>query len=163
MNNIIRNMYIGISTSESSHPHIHLKGNIIEECTTDESVDLSHKTERKAASPTEGALWNLGDQVWETAPTSGNPPGWVCVSRVKTEMRVAAVASATTMEVDDTTGMVGGDIAGVELDNGSWHWTTVASVTDGNTFELSSGLSGDGATVNNDVITNLWKAMANLA
>ena len=40
---------------------------------------------------------------------------------------------------------------GVELDDGTWHWTT-ATVTDGDTLELGAGLAGDGAAINNDVI-----------
>lgn len=31
------------------------------------------------AAPTTGT-WNVGDVVWSSAPTSGNPPGWVCTA-----------------------------------------------------------------------------------
>ena len=75
-------------------------------------------------------------------------------------MRAAAVVTATTMEVDDTTGMTAGDIIGVELDNGTWHWTTIDGVTDGDTVELTAGLAGDGAAIDNDVVSNLWLPLA---
>jgi len=58
----------------------------------------------------------------------------------KTEMRVAGAATDTTMEVDSTTNMTALDNVGVVQDDGTIHWTTVASVTDSDTFELTTGL-----------------------
>ena len=59
-----------------------------------------------------------------------------------TAMRVAAVDTDTTMEVDSTTGMTAGDYIGVEIDDGTMHWDTVATVTDGDTVELTTGVDG---------------------
>ena len=87
--------------------------------------------------------------------------GYVCIDRVDTEIRVAASSTDTTIECDDTTGMSAGDICGIELDSGNWHWTTVASVTDGNTFVIDDGLTDD-AAVDNDIITNEWADMNTL-
>ena len=158
-NNIIRSMAYGITTTSNTDPHCEILGNSINECTTPLTLQIYHKTEKLASSPTKGAMWNVGDVAWETAPTDSNPPGWICATNVKTEMRVAAVVTATTMEVDDTTGMATGDICGVELDNGTWHWTT-ATVTDGDTLTLAAGLAGDGAAINNDVICTKWLPLA---
>jgi len=63
----------------------------------------------------------------------------------KTEIRVAAATSATTMEVDSTTGMTALDNAGVVTDDGTIHWTTIASITDSDTFELTVGLDSAAA------------------
>lgn len=59
---------------------------------------------------------------------------------VETAMRVAAVALATTLEVDSTTGMTAADYIGVEQTDGTVHWTTIASVTDADTLVLTTGL-----------------------
>lgn len=66
----------------------------------------------------------------------------------ETAMRVAAVTTDTTMEVDSTTGMTAGDYVGVVMDDGNIHWTTVASVTDSDTFELTVGLTAASAIDN---------------
>lgn len=69
-----------------------------------------------------------------------------------TAMRVAGSATDTTIECDSTTGMTAADIAGIELDDGTIHWTTIASVTDGDTFEVDDQLPS-AAAVDNEVYT----------
>lgn len=63
----------------------------------------------------------------------------------ETTMRVAASTSATTLEVASTTGMTAGDYIGIVLDSGSIHWDTVASVTDGDTVVITTGLASAAA------------------
>ena len=63
----------------------------------------------------------------------------------ETAMRVAAVATDTTMEVDTTTGMTAGDFVAVVMDDGELHTTTIDSVTDSDTFELTTGLTAAAA------------------
>jgi len=70
------------------------------------------------------------------------------LSMNKTEMRIAASATDTTMEVDDTTGMTAADNVGVVTDDGTIHWTTISSVTDSDTFELTTGLDSAAAIDN---------------
>jgi hypothetical protein len=115
------------------------------------------------AAPTTGA-WDIGDTVWNSAPVAAAAVGWVCTSRVDTQFRIGAAATDTIMEVDATAGMTAGDIVGVTLDNGAIHWTTIASVTDGDTFVLTAGIpAGESAAIDNDIYTSLFKAMANLS
>jgi len=77
----------------------------------------------------------------------------------KTEMRVAAIATDTTMEVDSTTGMTALDNVGIELDDGTSHWTTIASVTDTDTFELTTAIpTSKAVAINNDVYWYTSKA-----
>ena len=65
---------------------------------------------------------------------------------VTTTMREAAIATATTLELTSTTGMTAADKIGIELDSGSIYWTTITSVTDGDTLVIPSpGLSGASA------------------
>lgn len=78
---------------------------------------------------------------------------------VETEMRVAAIATDTIMEVDSTTGMAASDNIGVELDDGSMHFTTISSVTDSNTLVLASAIpAGDAVAIDNNIYTYTTKA-----
>lgn len=163
LRNSIKNMKVGIQTSPNTNPEVTISDNIIEgSSSADITAHASHKLDQIATSPTQGSLWFVGDVAWETAPTAGNTPGWSCVSRVKTEFRIAGVALDTVLEVDATAGMVAGDIIGVEQDDGTWHWTTIANVNDADTVTITVGLVS-AAAIDNDIVSNLWKAMANLA
>jgi hypothetical protein len=66
------------------------------------------------------------------------------------------------MVVDSITGVASGDIIGVALDTGLWHWTTVNGAPSGSTIVLTAGLPS-AAGDNNIVHVTRWKAMANLA
>jgi len=114
------------------------------------------------AAPATGT-WAVGDVVWNTTPAAGGTPGWVCVNRQDTQMRVQANATDTIMEVDATAGMLATDIIGITLDDDSIHWSTINAVTDGDTLVLDDAIPvGRNAPVDADVFTNRWKAMANL-
>jgi len=101
-----------------------------------------------------------GLQLWVTKeatliPAKGQesyslgPSGDHCsLSMGKTELRVAASSTDTTMEVDSTSGMNALDNVGVITDDGTIHWTKIASVTDADTFELTTGLDADAAVDN---------------
>ena len=109
-------------------------------------------------------IFQRGKQVWNENAASGAAPGWVCISRVDTAMRVQAAATDTTIEVDSTTGMLASDVIGIILDNGENHWTTIASVVDADTLTITAGIPADRtADVDAGVYTNRWAAMANLA
>jgi len=70
----------------------------------------------------------------------------------KTEVKVAAVATDTSIDVDTTTGMSASDYIGIVLDDGSIHWTTIASVTDGDTVVITDAIeAGDTVAVDNNV------------
>jgi hypothetical protein len=65
------------------------------------------------------------------------------LSYISTTMRVAAIATATTLEITSSTDMTAADYIGIELDSGSIYWTTISSVTDGDTIVIpASGLTG---------------------
>lgn len=77
------------------------------------------------------------------------PNGDHCsLTMYKTEIRTAGVATDTTLEVDSTTNMTGSDAIGVVTDDGTIHWTTISSVTDSDTVELTSGLDSAAAVDN---------------
>lgn len=79
---------------------------------------------------------------YSLGPTGDN----ASLTYVSTTMRIAAISTATTLEVTSTTGMTAADKIGIELDSGSIYWTTISSVTDGDTLVIPApGLSGASA------------------
>jgi hypothetical protein len=81
-----------------------------------------------------------------------------------TQMRVAAAGGITTMEVDSTTGMQAGDRVGIKLDDDSIHWTTIALITDADTFELTAGIpvAGNAAIDNNVYVPRMVRGIYHL-
>jgi hypothetical protein len=81
---------------------------------------------------------------------------------IETEVKTAitgAGGSNVAIDVDLTTGMVAGDVIGIELDDGSMHFTTIQSVTDSDTLRLTAGVpTGDTAAVDNNIYTYTNKA-----
>jgi len=59
-----------------------------------------------------------------------------------TAIRIAAASTNTAIEVDTTVGMTASDYIGIEIDDGTMHWTTIASVTDSDTVVLTAGVDG---------------------
>lgn len=68
---------------------------------------------------------------------------------VVTEVATAASSSDTTLVVDSTSGMTASDYIGVELDDDTTHWTTISSITNSTTLELTDALTDDVAVDNN--------------
>lgn len=64
---------------------------------------------------------------------------------VKTEVATAGVASDTSLVVDSITGIASGDNIGVQLDDGTLHWTTVNGAPTGTTVVLTTGLASASA------------------
>jgi len=126
-----------------------------------------------AAAPPEGA-YDYRHIVWNTAPLAAAPIGWVCVSRVDSTVKTKAVATNVNLDVVASAGMTAGDIVGVLLQvvDGegdptgptAWHWTTIASVTDGDTIVLTAGIPAlRQSAVGSYVFTMLWKALPSIA
>lgn len=81
----------------------------------------------------------------EEAYSLGTTGDHATSSYTSTTIRVAAAASATTIEVGSTTGMAASDYIGIVLDNNTLHWTTVSSVTDSDTVVIASGIASAAA------------------
>jgi len=105
--------------------------------------------------------FQVGDTVLDDSPTSGQQQGWVCVKRVDMTLTDGEPITETSMVVDDSTGVVAGDIVGVQLDTGAYHFTTAAAVPDGTHVTLTAGLPS-AAAATNKVVANLWNALPNL-
>lgn len=72
-------------------------------------------------------------------------------SYTRTQIKTAAVAGATSIDVDSTTGMTAADYIGIELDDGSLQWTTISSVTDSDTVVIPAAGLTSAAAVDNYV------------
>jgi len=73
-------------------------------------------------------------------------------SVVKTEMKVAGVATDSTIDVDSITGITDGDYIGIELDDNTVQWTTINGSPSGDTITLTDILTGASA-IDNHVYT----------
>ncbi len=67
---------------------------------------------------------------------------------VETAVKVAISTSDTSIDIDATASFTAGDYIGVEVDDGTVHWTTVASVTDSDTLVLTDAIDGAAAVDN---------------
>ncbi|MHC1727963.1 MAG: hypothetical protein AB9866_18500 [Syntrophobacteraceae bacterium] len=107
--------------------------------------------------------WTKGDIAWNAAPTAGNPPGWVCVSRSNATMAVEAPAGVNSINVNSTENMMAGDPIYIALDNGGQHNTYIDSVVDSDTLLIHEAIpAGHIALVNAEVRTFRFRAMSNL-
>lgn len=75
---------------------------------------------------------------------------------VETDVKVAGAASASTIDVDTITGMASADNIGIELDDGTFHWTTINGAPSGDTVTLTDVLPS-AAAVDNTVYTYTTK------
>ena len=124
------------------------------------------------AAPTTG-LRAYRDVVWNSAPAAAAPIGWICVSRVDSTVKTLAAATAVNLDVATSAGMTAGDIVGVVTDilaggvpTGIQEtlWTTIDSVTDGDTIVLGAAIpTNRRASVGSAVWTMLWKALPSIA
>jgi len=101
-------------------------------------------------------------QYEETSMLLGPTGGHASATTVKTEIKVAAIATALTIDVDSITGITNGDYIGIELDNGSLQWTTVNGVPSGYTIAITAALTG-AAAVDNHVYTYTTKTQRPLS
>jgi len=61
-------------------------------------------------------------------------------SYTQTTIRLAEAAAQTVLDVVSTTGMIAADIIGIELDDGTLHWTTIVSIGAGPVVTITTGL-----------------------
>lgn len=109
-------------------------------------------------------LWKLRETTLfleynDNSYTLGSTGQHATESFTTTAIATAAVAADTSIVVDSTSGMAASDYVGVELDDKSMHWTTVASVTNSTTFVLTAAIpTGDTVAVDNTVYFYRTKA-----
>lgn len=71
---------------------------------------------------------------------------------INTDLSVAAIATATSLTVDSTTGMAALDNIGIELDDNTRQWTTIVSVDSATTLTITTGLTS-AAAIDNTIFT----------
>lgn len=62
-------------------------------------------------------------------------------SYVQTALNGDHIATDTTLVVDSTTGMTANDVVGIELADGTMHWTTISVVSSSTGITIASGLA----------------------
>lgn len=67
---------------------------------------------------------------------------------ISTTLTATAAASATTLVVADTTGMVALDTIGIELDDGTRQWTTIVSVDSATGLTITTALTSAASSAN---------------
>lgn len=100
-----------------------------------------------------GYLFTAYNQSSYSLGTSGDH---ATKTYVTTDLSVAKAAAATSLSVDSTTGMTVGDYIGIELDDGTRQWTTIATIPTSTTLTISAGLTS-AAAIDNTVITYTTK------
>lgn len=90
---------------------------------------------------------NVGEYTLSNAGTSAR--ACARTDAVITELNGAHAASATTLVVNDTTGMTAADIIGIVNDDDAVTWTTIVSVDSGTGLTITAGLDGAAADNNN--------------
>lgn len=76
----------------------------------------------------------------------------------KTEIRTAAVATDTVIDIDSNSNMIDGDYIGIELDDGSMYWTTIVSSTSTTVTITDAIETGDTVAIDRDVYFYTTKA-----
>ena len=99
-----------------------------------------------------------GQQKYSVGPSGDN----VTAAYVETKLNGGEPTSETAMVVDSITGVSNGDYIGVEVDDGSIHWTTVNGSPSSSTITLTTGLD-DAAADNSRVYAYTTKAYRPIA
>lgn len=96
----------------------------------------------------------VGKQVYLLGPTGDQATGEVnevqSATTGVTTMRIAGIATDTTLEVVSTTGMTVGDTIGILMDDNTVHWSTIDTIPDGDTCSVPSPLDA-GSAIGNKV------------
>lgn len=116
-----------------------------------ESIQQAPVLAAVSASPTRGFA-EVGTKVSNIAG------GWFTATRaLDTSLAAAASSAATTVELAAVTGIASGDVLGIELDSGAWHWTTASGAPAGSVVTLAVALPS-AAALGNRVVSNGWTA-----
>jgi hypothetical protein len=114
------------------------------------SIDYPGHTLRSTFSPTRG-FFDTGDRVNDVASSTV----WVCTQRLDTTVKTN-VSSGTSVDTTvNTSNLLADDIIGIMLDAGTIHWTSVASITDGDTIVINDAVPSL-ATALNAIYTMRW-------
>ena len=103
----------------------------------------------------EGAVFPIAATSSVTLGPSG---GHAATTWVHTQLAAAGASGATSLTVDSITGISASDNIGVELDDGTVHWTTVSGAPSGTTVVLTTGLAS-AAAIDSHVYTYTSKTV----
>lgn len=90
-------------------------------------------------------VFPVKDQRTLTLAASGNDRACLRNDYIKTQLNGDHASGATTLTVDDTTGMANSDVVGVQTTAGGISWTTISSVDSSTQLTIASGISAAAA------------------
>lgn len=100
---------------------------------------------------TEEATLFLADEIgeYDLSSAAASARATKTSDAVVTQLDADAGLLATSLTVNDTTGMTAADIVGIVLDSDVVHWTTIVSVDSSTTLTITTGLVSAAADNNN--------------
>ncbi len=108
--------------------------------------------------PPQRGFWRTGQLVYSTAPTVSGQ-GWYVWSVYQTTTDATVAAAATVIPVTATTGFSASDTMGVQLTDGYWHWSTVATISAGVSITINDAIpTGKSVASGAKVISHDWNA-----
>lgn len=131
------------------------------------NIGQSGQHARIAAAVPATGTWILGAQVWHTAPTTGNPPGWICTSS-----GTFSAATDNTGDTDGVTGTITGMTDTSDFNVGDYVTVSAGFATTGPFVIIAKTISTvtvnalSNAAINNVTVATpdpVFVAMANLA
>lgn len=97
-----------------------------------------------------GTIFYVPDQIEYTL--GGSNGDHSSNDYIQTALSSAASTSATSLNLDSTTGMTVGDYIGIKLDSGALHWTTIVTIPTSTSVTITSGVAS-ACAVDNVVYT----------
>jgi hypothetical protein len=84
----------------------------------------------------------------ETGVSSMNTTGHIVSSYVNTTISVDEASAQTVLSVTSSTGMTAGDQVGIEMDDGTMHWTTIVSVDSSTQITVTTAIDDEAGSGN---------------
>lgn len=106
--------------------------------------------------------YNVNRKLYQAVTATGGYTGWVCTNQKDTTLTAGEPLGETVMVVGASATMLATDVAGVLLDDGTIHWTTIASVDSGTQITLTNALPSASAA-GKAVYTNRWLGYGTIA
>jgi len=108
----------------------------------------------------------VSSQWTDPTPSIGQPVAQIVLFAQQSTTTAAVVAGGTTIPIVSTAAWLSSGpatVCGVELDNGVWLWTTIASISSPNVILSTPIPAGRSVLIGANICYNSWRPLANLA
>lgn len=123
-----------------------------------------YKSEIFGSSKPGSGFWQQGDTWYRSPMAVGQSLGETVVSIASTDTTASTLSGSTTISVTSAVGILAtaGNMIGVQLDNNTYHWTTVSSVSGSNVVLSASIPAGRSVNVGAQVVFQEWYSLGTL-